>query len=94
MGALEPETDFPREVCLILEVTAPTPGDSRPRLRKSPAALLHQPIPEWSGSITSIAYLHNPVPLERGAVYRFAYNHVAVPHDKEEMFRMKMTELG
>jgi hypothetical protein len=61
--------------------------------------LLHQPIPEWSGSITSIAYLHNPVPLERGAVYRFAYNHVAVnhvtvPRHQDEMFRMEIVVIG
>jgi hypothetical protein len=56
--------------------------------------LLHQPIPERSGSITSIAYLHNPVPLERGAVYRFADNHVTVPRHQDEMFRMKIVVIG
>ncbi len=94
MGALEPETEFPREVCLILEFTAPTQETATKIAEISRQPLLHQPIPEWSGSITSIAYLHNPVPLQRGAVYRFAYNHVAVPHDKEEMFRMKIVEIG
>ncbi|MGV6873974.1 acyclic terpene utilization AtuA family protein [Pseudochelatococcus sp. B33] len=94
MGALEPETDFPREVCLILEVTAGSQQIATKIAELSRQPLLHQPIPEWNGSITSIAYLHNPVPLERGAVYRFAYNHVALPRDKEEMFRMKIVEIG
>jgi hypothetical protein len=94
MGALEPETSLPREVCLILEVTAATQEIATKIAEITRQPLLHQPIPEWSGSITSIAYLHNPVPLQRGAVYRFAYNHVALPHDKEEMFRMRMLEIG
>lgn len=94
MGPLEPETAWPREVCLILEVTAPTQEVATKIAEITRQPLLHQPIPEWSGSITSIAYLHNPVPLERGAVYRFAYNHVALPHDQEEMFRMKTLEIG
>jgi hypothetical protein len=94
MGALEPETELPREVCLILEFTAGTQETATKIAEISRQPLLHHPIPEWNGSITSIAYLHNPVPLQRGAVYRFAYNHVALPHDTEEMFRMKIVEIG
>ena len=94
MGALEPETSLPREVCLILEFTAGTQEIATKIAEISRQPLLHHPIPEWNGSITSIAYLHNPVPLQRGAVYRFAYNHVALPHDTEEMFRMKIVEIG
>ena len=74
MGPLEPETDFPREVGLVLEVTAGSQETATKIAGLCRQPLLHQPIPEWNGSITSIAYLHNPVPLERGAVYRFAYN--------------------
>lgn len=94
MGKTEPETSVPREVCLVLEVTAETQEIATKIAEISRQPMLHHPIPEWSGSITSIAYLHNPVPLDRGAVYRFAYNHVAVPRTKEEMFRMKFVDIG
>lgn len=94
MGDLEPDTSMPREVGLVLEVTAPTQVLATKIADVCRQPLLHHPVPEWSGSITSIAFLHNPVPLERGAVYRFAYNHVALPETTGEMFRIKHIEIG
>ena len=94
MGEREPETSMPREVGLVLEVTAPTQELATKIADVCRQPLLHHPVPEWSGSITSIAYLHNPVPLERGAVYRFAYNHVALPETVGDMFRIRQLEIG
>jgi hypothetical protein len=94
MGDREPDTSTPREVGLVLEVTAPTQELATKIADVCRQPLLHHPVPEWSGSITSIAFLHNPVPLERGPVYRFAYNHVALPETTGEMFRTKHVEIG
>jgi len=94
MGALETETTMPHEIGLVLNVTASTQALATKLAEISRQPLLHTPIPEWSGSITSIAFLHNPVPLERGAVYRFCLNHVAIPRTQDEMFRMRSLEIG
>lgn len=94
MGALESDKSLPREIGLVTNITAKTQALATKLAEISRQPLLHTPIPEWSGSITSIAFLHNPVPLERGAVYRFCLNHVAVPRTQEEMFRMRSLEVG
>lgn len=94
MKELEPEQSLPREICLILEVTAPTQELANKIAAISRQPLLHQPIPEWKGSITSIAFLHNPSLLERGPVYRFAFHHVALPRSKTEMYRINHRSIG
>ncbi len=94
MGALEDDMSPPREIGLVMNATAKTQEIATKIAEISRQPLLHTPIPEWSGSITSIAFLHNPVPLDRGAVYRFCLNHVAVPRTQEEMFRTRVIEIG
>jgi hypothetical protein len=94
MGQFESDATVPHEVGLVLEATAKTQAIATKIAEISRQPLLHHPIPEWSGSITSIAFLHNPVPLDRGAVYRFCYNHVALPRTKEEMFRTSFVNVG
>jgi len=91
MGPLEPVREIrSHELCLLIEVTAPTQ-----EMASSIAAIvrhqgLHLPIPEWSGLITALACPYNPAHLERGAVYRFNVNHVVEPDDPYEMFPMDL----
>ncbi len=94
MKDLETEKREPLEVCLITEVTAASQDIANSIATICRQPLLHTPIPEWNGSITSIGFLYNPSALERGAVYRFAYNHVALPYSKDEMYRIKHLEIG
>ncbi len=95
MGPLEPVKEIrSHELCLIIEVTAPTQ-----EIASAIAAIvrhqgLHLPIPEWSGLITALACPYNPAHLERGAVYRFNVNHVAEPDDPYEMFPMELAEIN
>jgi hypothetical protein len=90
MGPLEPVKEIrSHELCLIIEVTAPTQ-----EIASSIAGIvrhqgLHLPIPEWSGLITALACPYNPAHLDRGAVYRFNVNHVVEPDDPYEMFRTR-----
>ncbi|HSN40588.1 MAG TPA: acyclic terpene utilization AtuA family protein [Burkholderiales bacterium] len=90
MGPLEPVKEIhSHELCLIIEVTAPTQ-----EIASSIAGIirhqgLHLPIPEWSGLITALACPYNPAHLDRGAVYRFCVNHVVEPDDPHEMFPMQ-----
>jgi len=91
MGALEPVKEIrSHELCLLIEVTAPTQD-----IASSIAGIvrhqgLHLPIPEWSGLITALACPYNPAHLDRGAVYRFNVNHVVEPDDPYEMFPMEL----
>ena len=91
MGPLEPVKEIhSHELCLIIEVTAPTQ-----EIASSIAGIirhqgLHLPIPEWSGLITALACPYNPAHLDRGAVYRFCVNHVVEPDDPHEMFPMQL----
>ena len=90
MGALEPVKEIrSHELCLLIEVTAPTQ-----EIASSIAGIvrhqgLHLPIPEWSGLITGLACPYNPAHLDRGPVYRFNVNHVVEPDDPHEMFRTR-----
>lgn len=91
MGPLEPVREIlSHELCLLIEVTAPTQ-----EIASSIAGIirhqgLHLPIPEWGGLITALACPYNPAHLERGAVYRFNVNHVVEPDDPCEMFPMRL----
>jgi hypothetical protein len=94
MGALEPVKEIrSHELCLLIEVTAPTQ-----EVASSIAGIvrhqgLHLPIPEWSGLITALACPYNPAHLERGAVYRFNVNHVVEPDDPHEMFPQQLFDV-
>jgi hypothetical protein len=95
MGNLEPNrATIANEVGLVLEATAPTQEMATKIAMLSRQPLLHHPVPEWKGSITTFACLHNPAHVDRGPVYRFNFNHVALPHTREEMFRTKFVDIG
>jgi Acyclic terpene utilisation family protein AtuA len=94
MGELEPNREaIPTEVGVAFEVLANTQDLATKIAMLARQPLLHQPIPEWSGGITTIAYLHNPPQLERGAVYRFNMHHVVLPRTQQEMFRTELVEI-
>jgi hypothetical protein len=90
MGPLEPVKEIrSHELCLIIEVTAPTQEIASSIAGIIRHQALHLPIPEWSGLITALACPYNPAHLDRGAVYRFNVNHVVEPDDPHEMFRTR-----
>jgi hypothetical protein len=95
MGKLEPNCGtLPNEVGLVIEATAPSQEMATKIAMLSRQPLLHHPVAEWKGSITTFACLHNPAHVDRGPVYRFNFNHVALPHTREEMFRTKFIDIG
>jgi len=95
MGRLEPDRkSLPKEIGLVLEATAPTQEIATTIALLSRQPLLHQPVPEWKGAITTFACLHNPAHIDRGPVYRFNFHHVALPHNQQEMFRTKFIDIG
>ncbi len=94
MGPLEPVKEIrSHELCLLIEVTAPSQ-----EIASSIAGIvrhqgLHLPIPEWSGLITALACPYNPAHLDRGAVYRFNVNHVVEADDPHEMFPLEWYDI-
>jgi hypothetical protein len=95
MGPLEPiKSVASHELCLVLEVTAPTQEIATTIVSMARHQALHLPIPEWSGLITGVACIYSPAYLERGAVYRFCVNHVVEPDDPYEMFPIYMIDVG
>jgi hypothetical protein len=94
MGGLDPQrTSTPHEVGLVLEVLAPSQELATAVAEISRQPLLHHPVAEWSGGVTTFAFLHNPAHLERGAVYEFNLHHVVAPSTPQEMFRTRVMEL-
>ncbi|MDI7261104.1 MAG: acyclic terpene utilization AtuA family protein [Thermodesulfobacteriota bacterium] len=91
MGALEPVKEIrSHEIGLIIEITAPTQEIASSIATSARHLAIHNPVPQWSGLITSLACLYNPAHLERGAVYRFNLNHIVEPDDPFEMFPMEV----
>jgi hypothetical protein len=95
MDDVEPSHEqLPIEVGIVFEALADSQVVASKIAQLARQPLLHHPVPEWSGSITTIAYLHNPPHVDRGPVYRFNLNHVALPASQEELFRMELVEVG
>ena len=95
MGSLEPNrAAVPKEVGIVLEVTATTQQLATTIAKLSRQPLLHYPIAEWHGATTTFACLYNPAYIERGAVYRFNLHHVIIPHSPLELFRTKYIRIG
>jgi hypothetical protein len=94
MGSLEPERALvPKEVGIVLEVTAVTQQLATTIAQLCRQPLLHYPIPEWHGSTTSFACLYNPAHIERGPMYRFNFHHVAIPQSPLDLFRTTIVEI-
>ncbi|MBI2527347.1 MAG: acyclic terpene utilization AtuA family protein [Candidatus Rokubacteria bacterium] len=94
MGALEPVREVRgHELCLIIEVTASTQEHATGIAASTAHIAVHNPIPQWTGLITGLAFPHAPQEIERGAVYRFNMNHLVFPDDPCEMFPIEHVQL-
>ena len=71
------------------------PDTMRAVLCRNPGELeiVHYPVPEWTGLITSIAFPYSPAEITRGASYRFNMNHVVEPASPLEMFPIEYESL-
>ena len=93
MGPLEPERTPAHELCVFIEVTAPT-ADLATALADSAQHLaVHNPVPEWHGLITALAYPYSPAVLNRGAVHRFNINHLVETATPYEMFPTELVNV-
>lgn len=93
MGPLEPEPRPAHELCLFIEVTAPSQDLATAIADTCHHLAVHHPIPEWHGLITALAYPYSPAVLNRGAVHRFNMNHIVEPAGPCEMFPMEVEQV-
>ena len=95
MGVLEPVKEIrSHEICLVIEITAPSQELANSIASMTRHQALHLPIEQWSGMMTTMACPYNPAYLKRGPIYRFNVNHVVEPDDPYEMFPMELIKIG
>jgi hypothetical protein len=94
LGPREPQRTVGHEVGLVLEVTARTQALASAICASACHIALHNPVPEWQGLISALAFPYAPAELERGPVYCFSANHVVAPDDPCEMFPMELEQVG
>jgi len=51
---------------------------------------VHNPIPEWHGLISAVAFPFAPSEVDRGPVYEFHLNHVAYPRSPTSLFPIEI----
>jgi hypothetical protein len=91
MGKLEPT---PRvgghEVMLLWDVISGSQELSHSIATSLCHMAAHNPIPEWHGLITGVAFPFAPSEIDRGPVYEFHLNHVLIPETPTSLFPVEM----
>ncbi|MFF6906191.1 acyclic terpene utilization AtuA family protein [Streptomyces sp. NPDC012389] len=93
LAAAEPEPLRPRELGVLITVTAPDQATAHAVATFVAHASSHLPIPEYDGLVSTLAYPYSPPETDRGALYRFTLNHVATGVTPTELFRTATEEL-
>ncbi len=89
----EPDPLTPRELGVLITVTAPDQETAHAIATFVAHASSHLPIAEYDGLVSTLAYPYSPPEMDRGALYRFTLNHVATGVTPTELFRTVTEEL-
>jgi hypothetical protein len=77
LGPFEPEEHVTgHEVALMIDIVAPTQEQAQAIGSVAWHTALHQPIPEYSGLVSNLAFPVSPPAISAGPVYEFSINHV------------------
>ncbi len=90
LGEREPDPRLGSEVGILVQIIAPTERTAREATQTAAHVVLHFPIPEWHGLITTVAFVHSPPECYRGPVYRFTLDHLLELDDPLEPFRIEV----
>lgn len=90
LGELDPSHTAPRELGVMLVVSAVDQETATAIAKVMNPYLLHMPMPEMD-YLPSFAFATSPAELERGAAYEFVLNHVVDSPTPTALFR---TEIG
>ena len=91
LGDLEEAPPPPREVGVMLVVSARDQQTSTAISQLANPLLLHLPLPGMT-YLPSLAFATSPAHLERGAAYEFVLNHVVDVDTPAELFRLELPE--
>jgi len=94
MGALEPRNVAEgHEVTLLWDVISDSQELSRSIAASLSHMAVHNPIPEWHGLISGVAFPFAPSEVDRGPVYEFHLNHVVFPPTPTSLFPIEYLAL-
>jgi hypothetical protein len=94
LGASEPDRDeTPREVGVVLLVTAADQATATQLAKFANPLLLHAPL-AGEEALPSYAFLSSPAETERGQFHEFVLNHVVEVDKPSELFRTRHDWVG
>lgn len=93
LDGTEPDQLLPRELGVLITVTAPDQATAHAVSTFVAHASSHLPIPGYDGLVSTLAYPYSPPETDRGPLYRFTLNHVATGVTPTELFRTTVEEL-
>jgi hypothetical protein len=91
LGDLDPAPGTPREVGVMLLVSAQDQQTATAIAKLANPLLLHLPLPTMS-YLPSFAFATSPAHIDRGAAYQFVLNHVVDVGSPTELFRLRLPE--
>jgi hypothetical protein len=91
LGDLEPAPGIPKEVGVMLLVSAPDQQTATAISQLANPLLLHLPLPSMT-YLPSFAFASSPAHIDRGAAYEFVLNHVVDVDTPTELFRLHLPE--
>jgi hypothetical protein len=93
LESIDPATTAPREVGVMLLVSAADQETATAVAKVANPLLLHLPIRDMD-YLPSLAFATSPPETERGPVYEFVLNHVVDVESPTSMFRVRVQEAG
>jgi hypothetical protein len=94
MGSLEPRPAVEgHEVMVLWDVISDSQELAHSIATSLSHMAVHNPIPEWHGLISGVAYPFAPSEIDRGPVYEFHLNHLACPDSPTSLFHTELLEV-
>lgn len=90
MGELEPETDLPHEVGVVIDVLAPTQEMADAVCATARSTLLHYGYEGRKSTAGNLAFPFAPSDVRFGAVYEFSLYHLMDVDEAKQYFPMEM----
>ncbi|MHB8489370.1 MAG: acyclic terpene utilization AtuA family protein [Candidatus Dormibacteria bacterium] len=91
MGRLEPINRVEgHEVMILWDVISDSQELSHSIAASLSHMAVHNPIPEWHGLISGVAFPFAPSEIDRGPVYEFHLNHLIAPESPTSLFPIEM----
>jgi hypothetical protein len=91
LADLDPDTRPPREVGVMLLVSAADQETATAIAKIANPLMLHLPTPDMD-YLPSLAFATSPAEIERGAAYEFVLNHVVDVDSPTSLFRIQLPE--